>query len=131
MENQYTGNTGTEGANVGLDGAGGLTNKSLSHSTSTSGAQKNRSRVKPQADCQFIQQRPTNDIDTVNILDFDIVNDLKDNTGHLVEAAHGRGQPPNTSADRSKDRKRAPPQQPSNVQAAGQTGKATRRQTDK
>lgn len=53
LENNFTGGNSVTEAN-GHEGAGIMTNKSLSHSTSTSGVQKNRSRVKPQADCQFI-----------------------------------------------------------------------------
>lgn len=67
---------------------------------------------------------PNNDIDTVNILDFDAVHDLNDNNGNLNEAPNARGQLSNISAERSKDRKRAP-QQPSNAAAAGQGGKPT------
>ena len=108
VENNFTGGNSVTDANAGLEGAGIMTNKSLSHSTSTSGVQKNRSRVKPQADCQFIQQMPNNDIDTVNILDFDAVHDLHDN-----------------------DRKRAP-QQPGNPTAPGHGGKsASKRPAEK
>ena len=53
------------GGNSMVDGI----NKSLSHSTSTTGVQKNRSRVKPQAEGQFIQPMANYEIDNVNILD--------------------------------------------------------------
>lgn len=86
MEINFTANSVTDPN--GHDGAPIMTNKSMSHSTSTSGVQKNRSRVKPQADGQFIQQMPSNDIDTVNILDFDGVQE----------------------PERSKDRQRTPAQ---------------------
>lgn len=60
-----TGNTSISYAQNSQPGGGAYANtKSLSNSTSTVGAGKNRSRVKPQGDSQFIQQRPAYDPDT-------------------------------------------------------------------
>ena len=88
------------------DGAAAASNNSLSHATSTSGVQNNRSRVKPQADCQFIQQMLSDEYDGVNILDFDGVNEVIDSHGNLGEAPNQRTRRSDVSGERSKERKR-------------------------
>ena len=59
---------------------------SLSQATSNSGIQaNNRSRIKPQADSQFIQQMGASEQEDmiVNINDFDGINDVIDTDGNL------------------------------------------------
>ena len=105
-ENKTGGSSKVDLAERLRDGAAAASNNSLSHATSTSGIQNNRSRVKPQADCQFIQQMLSDEYDGVNILDFDGVNEVLDAHGNLSEAPGPRTRRSEVSGERSKERKR-------------------------